>query len=123
MLSNGLLYLFYLGLTSAGVGPKLAMSILYAVGIMQTFFFNKKWTFRHDGGIRNSFIRYWLAYGLGYTVNLMALVVLVDSLGFPHEIVQGTMILVLAVFLFLLQKFWVFNNPNQNIRQSKGTTQ
>ena len=107
-LSNGLLYLFYLGLTSSGVGHKLAMSILYAVGIMQTFVFNKKWTFQHSGETRRAFARYWLAYAIGYVLNLVALLVLVDWARFPHQIVQGAMILVLAGFLFLLQKFWVF---------------
>ena len=108
ILSNGLLYLFYLGLTSSGVGHKLAMSILYAVGIMQTFLFNKKWTFQHNGETRRAFVRYWLAYAIGYVLNLVALIVLVDWARFPHQVVQGAMILVLAVFLFLLQKFWVF---------------
>ena len=107
-LSNGLLFLFYLGLTSMGVGHKLAMSVLYAAGVMQTFFFNKKWTFRHDGETRRALLRYWLAYGIGYVLNLAVLIILVDWAGFPHQVVQGVMIVVLAILLFLLQKFWVF---------------
>ncbi len=106
--SNLLCYLVYLGLTSAGVSPKLAMSALYAVGVAQTFVFNKRWTFEHDGGQQAAFYRYCVAYGLGYVFNLATLYLLVDRYGFRHQVVQGGMILVLAITLFLAQKFWVF---------------
>jgi len=106
--SNLLLYLAFLGLTAAGMEHKIAMTLLYAVGVAQTFIFNKRWSFRHGGMHGPAFMRYCISYGLGYAVNLLALLVLVDRMGYPHEIVQGVMVLSLAVMLFLLQKFWVF---------------
>lgn len=106
--SNALLYLAYLALTSAGVEPKLAMSLLYALGVIQTFYFNKTWSFRHGGTHGPAFIRYCISYGLGYLFNLVALYVLADRLGHPHQIVQGALIICTAVLLFLLQKLWVF---------------
>ena len=42
---------------------------------------------------------------------VLVLVLLVDRLGFPHRIVQGAMIAVLGVSLFLMQKYWVFRQP------------
>jgi putative flippase GtrA len=109
--SSGVLYLAYLELTTSGLGAKLAMSILYALGVAQTFFFNKRWSFGHEGGHGPAFFRYCASYGIGYVVNLTALLLLVDTLGFPHKIVQGVMILTIAAMLFLLQKFWVFRQP------------
>lgn len=109
--SNGLLYLGYLGLTWLGVGHKLAMTVLYCVGVMQTFVFNRSWTFRHDGHTGQAFRRYVIAYLLGYGLNFFALLLFVDHLGWPHQVVQGGMILVLACFLFVLQRFWVFACP------------
>ena len=47
--SNLVLYLAYLGLTALGMGPRLAMSILYAVGVTVTFAVNRRWSFSHDG--------------------------------------------------------------------------
>ena len=44
----------------------------------------------------------------GYLVNFAGLWLLADRCGIPHEIVQGWMILGLAVLLFFLQKYWVF---------------
>ena len=78
------------------------------MGVAQTFIFNKRWSFQHNGVQGSAFVRYSIAYGLGYVINLIALIVMVDYVGYPHEIVQGVMVISLAVMLFLLQKFWVF---------------
>ena len=109
LISNGLLYIVYLLLTAYGLGHKTAMTLLYVLGVLQTFIFNKKWTFGNHGAVSRSFFRYCLSYALGYLVNLLALYYFVDNLLFPHEIVQGVMILFNAVMLFFLQKFWVFS--------------
>jgi putative flippase GtrA len=106
--SNLLCYLVYLGLTRLGMNPKLAMTVLYGVGVVQTFMFNKRWTFEHSGAQRSTFYRYCGAYGLGYLFNLAVLYVLVDRHGYPHQLIQGAMVLLLAMMLFLAQKFWVF---------------
>jgi putative flippase GtrA len=106
--SNLLCYLVYLALTGLGMNPKLAMSLLFGVGVLQTFVFNRRWTFEHGGTQRTAFYRYCVAYGFGYLFNLSMLYLLVDWLGYPHQVIQGLMILTLAVMLFLTQKFWVF---------------
>lgn len=109
--SNALLYLIYLALTAAGIDPKIAMSLLYMAGVAQTFLFNKRWTFNHTGNHSTTLVRYLIVYASGYLVNLLVLFWLVDSLGYPHQIIQGVMILMLAGTIFLLQKFWVFKVP------------
>jgi len=107
--SNLALYLLYLLLTSAGFGPKIAMTLLYMVGVAQTFVFNKRWTFAHQGTVAHSLLRYLAVYGFGYLLNFLALSVLVDGLCWPHALVQGAAIPILAVGIFLAQKFWVFS--------------
>lgn len=106
--SNLILYLLYLGLTFMGLGHKTTMTLLYAMGILQTFFFNKHWSFNHDGATHTALMRYIAAYVFGYILNLVVLIVMVDHWGLPHQWVQGIMILSLAAMFFLLQKFWVF---------------
>ena len=110
VLSNAVGYLLYLGITAAGMEHKLAMTLLYAVGVAQTFIFNKRWSFCHGGTHWPAFVRYCMSYGLGYLVNLTALYLCVDRLGWPHEAVQGAMVFVVAALLFVLQKFWVFTS-------------
>jgi len=109
--SNLLLFLLYLLLITLGSGPKIAMTLLFVLGTMQTFIFNKSWTFAHRGFLQASFLKYVAIYSFAYLLNLTALLVLVDGFGYPHQCVQGGMILALALMLFLLQKFWVFRMP------------
>lgn len=108
VVSNAVLYLIYLAMTAIGLGPKVAMSLLYGVGVAQTFVFNKRWTFSHRGAVQTSLRRYLVAYGMGYLVNLVVLAVFVDGLGWSHALVQGVAILTVALGLFLAQKYWVF---------------
>jgi putative flippase GtrA len=108
IISNVLLYGAYIALTFAGTEPKLAMTILYAAGVAQTFAFNRRWSFRHGGSSRPALARYCAAYALGYAINYLALAHLVDRLGYAHQLVQGVMVVLLALGLFALQKFWVF---------------
>lgn len=119
--SNAVLYAAYVALTSIGVEPKLAMTILYAMGVLQTFVFNKRWSFRHAGKHGPAFVRYCAAYAFGYAVNLLALLLLVDRLGYPHQLVQAFMILSLAVMLFVLQKFWVFRPATPSLPSTKSS--
>ena len=107
IISNIILYLAYLLLTGLGLGHKTAMTLLYVVGTLQTFLLNRRWTFDDSGGIHGTFFRYVITYALGYLFNLGALYMLVDELGLPHQIVQGALIFVVAVLLFLLQKFFI----------------
>ena len=111
--SNLLLYLAYLLLTTLGMGYKSAMTLLYAMGVAQTFLFNSSWSFRHQGALHGAFVRYIASYAFGYILNFTILWLAVDRLGQPHQIVQGVMVLTLAVLLFLLQKYWVFPEREQ----------
>jgi len=106
--SNAIGYVLYLVLTAEGMGHKVAMTLLFVVGVLQTFIFNKRWSFDHQGATGSALLRYFTAYAAAYFLNLLALVVLVDSWGLPHQAVQGAMVLLLAGMLFVLQRRWVF---------------
>lgn len=106
--SNIVLYLIYLLITTFGVSYKIAMTMLYVIGTLQTFVVNSRWTFKHTGRNKASLLKYVFAYGACYLINICALIVFVDRLGLPHQVVQGVMILTITVVMFLLQKFWVF---------------
>lgn len=109
--SNAIGYLLYLAITAVGMEHKLAMSLLYMFGVVQTFLFNKRWSFDHVGSNRHAFVKYFISHGVGYIVNLTSLYLCVDRLGWPHQAVQGVMVFVVAALLFMLQKFWVFRTP------------
>lgn len=108
--SNLVLYFVYLGLTMLGMGHKSAMTLVYIVGVTQTFYFNRNWSFRHDGHVSSALLRYVTTYALGYLFNLVVLMLLVDHWGWPHQWVQGVMIFILAALLFVMQRYWVFRS-------------
>jgi putative flippase GtrA len=112
LFSNFLGYLLYLLLTYyVGMGPKSAMSLLYAVGVVQTFYFNRGWSFGHKGNAQSAFARYVIAYALGYLLQFGLLWFAVDHLQLPHQAIMAVAIFVVAGFLFLMHRYWVFAPP------------
>lgn len=108
ILSNLAGYALYLLLTHLGCTPKLTMTALYASGATLGFFANRRFTFRHDGHIGAAGLRFLLAHALGYLLNLALLVLFVDALGYAHQLVQAVAIVIVAVFLFVLFRGFVF---------------
>jgi len=106
--NNTALYFAYLIMTALGVEPKTAMTLVYMIGGCIGFVGNRKWTFAHRGGASGAMLRYVLAHLSGYALNFLILFVFVDRLGYAHQWVQAAAILVVAVFLFIVLKFFVF---------------
>ncbi|PLQ01535.1 GtrA family protein [Cupriavidus pauculus] len=114
VISNLTGYLVYLAVTYLGVEPKLAMTVLYAAGATVGFFGNRKWAFRHEGSFWRAASRYAIAHLCGYSLNFCLLYVFVDRLGYPHQLIQAIAIFVVAGFLFLVFKFFVFRTTKTN---------
>ena len=111
VLTNLVGYLVYLLITYAGLGPKITMTLLYITGATLGFWGNRTITFRHrEKGLAVG-MRYILAHGVGYLINLTLLYTLGDRLGYAHQLVQGFAIFVVAGFLFVAFKYFVFPNP------------
>lgn len=108
IVSNAMLYGLYLLLTAAGLGPKSAMSLIYVLGLSQTFVFNRRWSFTHRGGAGGALGRYLASYAFGYLLNFAILWLAVDRFGWPHQWVQAAAIVVVAGCMFLLCRHWVF---------------
>jgi putative flippase GtrA len=101
-------YCLYLVVTGLGVHPIVAMSSLYLVGTLVSFISNRKWAFKHVGKIWPSALRYCVAYFVGYCLNFLMLYFFSGRLGYPHQVVQAVSIFLVAGFLFLMLKFFVF---------------
>ncbi len=108
--SNVVGYLVYLLVNYMGAPPKIAMTLLYVVGVTAGFFGNRYLVFLDKDGLQGTGIRFICAHACGYLLNLSILIVFVDKLGYPHQIVQGVAIFVVAAFLFVAFKLFVFKN-------------
>ena len=110
---NLILYLSYLLINHLGLESKKTMSLIYLIGVGIGFYSHRQWTFSHDGNARQSMVRFLFAHLLGYLINFSLLLNLVDHLGYPHQIVQAGAIFVVAAFLFITFKYWVFPKNNK----------
>jgi putative flippase GtrA len=121
IVSNLVLYMSYLLFTSLGVGHKTAMTVLYVVGVLQSFYFNKRWSFSHDGLASSALVRYLATYAFFYLLNIGSLFLFVDQLGLPHAWVQALTMLAIIVPLFLAQRYWVFPQTPQRMSVGEPT--
>lgn len=108
--SNAIGYAAYLTLTWLGVPFKLAMSLLYVLGVCISFLGNRNWAFEHHGNVVGTALRFVLAHGAGYLLNFALLTVFVDKLGYSHQWVQAVAIFVVGGFLFIVFKCFVFRH-------------
>lgn len=111
--TNTVGYLAYLWTVHLGITPILAMTLLYALGAAMGFVGNRKLTFKYTGSVLGSGVRYLLTHLAGYTLNLGILVIFVEKLGYPHQLVQAIAILIVAAFLFITFKTVVFRSPQK----------
>ena len=108
--SNSAGYAVYLILTQLNVSPKYAMSVVYIAGAIIGFFGNRQWTFGHKAKVVTTILKYGITHIIGYLLNFMILLSFVDGFGYPHELVQGIAIFVVAGFLFVCFKLFVFTD-------------
>ena len=108
VVSNAAIYFVYLLITYLGVEPKTAMTLVYIIGTVIGFIGNRKWTFAHRGDSSSAALRYLLAHLFGYLLNLLILLTFVDHLGYAHQWVQVVAIIIVAGFLFIVFKYFVF---------------
>ena len=108
VVSNLTIYFVYLLITYLGVEPKTAMTLVYIIGASIGYIGNRKWTFAHHGNFTSAALRYVSAHFFGYLLNYMILFVFVDRFGYAHQWVQAVAIIIVASFLFIVFKYFVF---------------
>lgn len=106
--SNIVAYGMYLVIVFLGVNPFLSMTLVYVLACTIAFVGNRGWTFRSSVSLRKSSRRYVLAQLIGYLTNLLLFSVLYLILGAPHQFAQLFGIVIVAIELFLLNRYFVF---------------
>lgn len=105
--NNSLLYLGYLLIVNLGINEKLSMTLMYLAGVVFGYAANYRWTFSQVNN-RGAMLRYIFMHISGYLINLIILYVVVDWFGYPHQLVQIVAIIIIALFGFLMCKYFVF---------------
>jgi putative flippase GtrA len=107
---NMAMYGFYLILTAFVISPFKAVFLLYPLGMLVGFYGHRRFTFKlnSDGRDFFYFLKYIFVYILGFLLNLLLMYIFYEKLGYPHQIVQLSAVFIIALFLFLLMRFFVF---------------
>lgn len=114
--SNAVGYGIYLLITWLGVAAIQGMTLVYLCACSASFIGNKRWTFEDRTRNRMLLPRFAYMQIVGYFTNLFLLLVLYRHFGLPHQCVQLLAMVVVAIELFLLSKYYVFREANDGIR-------
>jgi len=113
IIQNGTGYIIYLTLTCIGLDPKVVVAFSYPIAIYVSYQGNKKFTFSGRKGKKTAF-KYIMSHFVAYFLNLLLLYYFSDVLGYPHQIVQLLSIAIVAIYLFIIFKTFVFVLDNNN---------
>jgi putative flippase GtrA len=110
IISNSISYIFFIVLVYIFLlNYKIAISILYLCALLNNFTINRFWTFKSKKNYRSSLVYFLFFYFVGYLVNMTLLKLFVDDLLFPVGYVQGYLILFLAAYYYLVNKYFIHN--------------
>jgi putative flippase GtrA len=109
---NAALYIGYLCLVFFGIEPKISMSIVYVIGLGVGFYGHKNLTFFHTENFKYAIARYLISHVGGYAINFFLLLAFVDYMNLSHALVQGISVFIVAAYLFIIFKYWVFSEKN-----------
>lgn len=96
----------------AGLDDLVSNMLGYSLGLSISFFLNRKWTFRHNGGIYRTAGRFLLAFLLAYIANLMTLYGLRDGAGINSYLAQTLGIVPYTVVFYLGSRYYVFTQKH-----------
>ena len=92
----------------AGLDDFVSNLLGYGCGLLLSFFFNRKWTFRHNGKIYPTAGRFLLVFLLSYVVNLMTVYGLRDGVGLNSYMAQALGVVPYTVIFYLTSRHYVF---------------
>ncbi|WP_285726306.1 GtrA family protein [Psychromicrobium xiongbiense] len=110
VLNNVVGYSIFALLSLLAVAAVPAMVFSYVVGMIISFFGNRSFTFRHQGGQKRAILRFLVVNLGGMTLNAVILWIFVDVMHYPQLLVQIGAIGCVAILTFTLMRMWVFQH-------------
>jgi putative flippase GtrA len=109
-ISNTLIFflVYTLLLKVLGVWYVAASGIGFAVGAVNGFLWNRRWTFRGHVGDALTPVRWFVVQTSGLLANLGLVYLFVDGLGLGELIGQAATIAIVTVLTFLANRAWTF---------------
>ena len=90
------------------VPPVLAAAPSFAVAVLVSYFCNRRWTFRSQGGHDTCLPRFMLVALGGLLANVAITYLVVNLLGLRYGVALGIVITVIPVFTYVVNRRWTF---------------
>jgi putative flippase GtrA len=101
----------YAVLEHVGVHYLLASGIAFAAGALNSYAFNRRWTFHSRARRAPEAVRFGVVQCIGLAVDVCLLYVLVRHVGIHHLISQALVFPVASAATFTLSRQWAFRAP------------
>jgi putative flippase GtrA len=101
----------YAVLEHVGVHYLLASSIAFAVGALNSYALNRRWTFRSCDRRAPEALRFGVVQCVGLALDVLLLYVSVHDIGIHHLIAQALVFPIASAVTFTLSRRWAFRAP------------
>lgn len=91
-----------------GVKPEVANPIGYVVGFLNSYFLNKKFTFKSANSHKKDFVRFGVAMGVAYLINLAVLLGMHYGCSTDKYIAQIIASVCYTISGYCISKLWAF---------------
>jgi putative flippase GtrA len=98
----------YAVLVGVGVHYLLASGLAFALGAVNSYVLNRRWTFASDARPAPEVLRFGVVQGVGLALNLGLLYALVHGAGVAHLLAQVFVFPAASAVTFLLSRHWAF---------------
>ncbi len=93
-----------------GIGYKVSNPVAYFLSTLNSFYLNKKWTFKSEGKAKKEGMVFFLVIGAAWFIQYVLLRYLVESAGVNDLVAQTVGMVIFTGLNFLGQKFITFRS-------------
>jgi putative flippase GtrA len=91
-----------------GAGDVISNVIGYAVGLVNSFAWNRRWTFAHSGAVLPAAARFVLVFLAAYFVNLATMLAAIDVLGVNSYLAHAIAVVPYTTVFYLGSRRFAF---------------
>ncbi len=101
--------ILYISVEYFSFSPLVGSSTGFVWVVIQSYFLNRNWTFQSDRGHMSAIPRFVAVSTMGFFLNLLIMAVMLNVFKLPYMLAQATVVVVVPVSNFLLNKHWTFS--------------
>lgn len=91
---------------------RLSNSIGYIIGVINSFIWNKKWTFKTKNSLKSEFLKFIVVFIISYFINFLIVIYFKEHLRFNKNISQMIGIIFYTLSFFIGSKIFVFKKKS-----------